>query len=220
MSNPDGPDVLTPSIDARWRDDFVVELRLQGASGQRIADALMEVEGHCKESGQSATDAFGHAMDYATALELPDESHWSGAQLVRTWVQLLLVVGGAWLVLEGGMAVVRGQEAVVNLASVVSAVGTLVAMLLVFVFSDRIMRFVMQHVLLAGAAFAVVLAALVAVGLPFRNVVLGTLPAVAVLGVGITALVIFGLYTIALRRAGLSLDDPLVAPVPQPGGRG
>lgn len=216
MSNDDDLDVLAPSIDARWRDEFVVELRLQGVSGRTIGDALVEVEAHCSESGHSATDAFGPAVDYAKALGLPDESRWTGPQLVRTCVQLLLVTAGAWLALEGGIALVRGQEAVINLASLVSAGATLIAMVLVFVFGERVLRFAMEHVVLAGAGFAVAMAALVAAGLPFRGVILGSVPAAAVFGIGIAAFVVFGVYSLHLRRSGKSLDDPLVAPVPWP----
>lgn len=212
MSKADDLDVLAPSVEANWRDAFVVELRLQGAGGPTIADALLEVEAHCSESGQSAMDAFGPAVDYAKALQLPDESRWTGRQLARTWVQLLLVVGGAWFILEGGMAMVLGEEAQINLASLVSALASVVAMVLVFVFGDRLLRFVMEHMVLAAVGFAVVIAALVAVGLPFDGVVVGSAPAAWVLGAGITSLVAFAAYSIMLRRSGKSLDDPLVPP--------
>ncbi|MEO7587325.1 MAG: hypothetical protein ABIS84_04780 [Arachnia sp.] len=216
MSKADDLDVLAPSVDATWRDDFVMELRLQGVTGRAIADALVEVEAHCGESGTSARDAFGSAVAYAKALELPDASPWTGRQLARTWVQLLLVTGGAWLILEGGIAQVLGTAAQINLASVVSALATVIAMALVFAFGERLLRFVVEHVVLAGAGFALVLAALVALGLPFRGVVLGSLPAAWVLGGGVAALVAFAVYTLHLRRSGKSLEDPLLAPVPRP----
>lgn len=213
-------DTLAPSVDVTWRDAFVLELRLQGASGPAIADALVEVEAHCAESGQSAIDAFGPAVDYAKALELPDASRWTGPQLLRTWVQLLLVTGGVWLVFEGGIALALEEESVINLASAVSALATLVAMILVFVFGDRLLRFVVEHVVLAGGGFAVVLAAVVAVGLPFDGVVLGSAPAAWVLGAGLTALMAFGVYRLLLRRSGKTLDDPLTPPDVPSGRRG
>ena len=212
MTKHENPDTLAPSVEVSWRDAFVVELRIQGASGRAIADALVEVEAHCHESGQSAGEAFGPAVAYAKALGLPDESLLTRAQVVRTGIQLLLVVGGFWLAVEGGIALAIGQEAILTLASVVSAGVLMIVMVLMGVFSERIMRFVVDHAVLSWMTFMVAVVATVAVGLPFKGVELASLPAAWVLAGGIAAMVVFGVYTLLLRRSGKGLDDPLVPP--------
>lgn len=212
MTRDGTPEALAPSIEAGWRQAFVVELRLQGASGSAVADALVEVETHCAESGERAVDAFGPAAQYARALALPDETNWTPLQLARTWVRLLLFVGGFWLATWGGAALFLGDRAELSLDWLVSAAVTLIAMVLVFSFGNRLMRFILDHVVWATMGFIVVLALVVVSGLPFRNILLGTAPAVVPFMIGVAAIVAGIVYTLFLRKTGTSLDDPLVPP--------
>ena len=212
MTKNDSPDILAPNVEAGWRNDFIVELRVQGASGRAIADALVEVETHCNESGQSAIDAFGPAVRYAKALDLPDESRWTRPQLLRIWVQLILFVGAVWTIPWGAVALFQGRPAEIYAGSLVSGGATIIASVFVFVFGDPIIRFIVDHVVWAAVVFAVVLAVLVGVGLPFDDVRLGSVPALAPLVVGIAALVAWAVFTLVLKRTGKNLDDPLIAP--------
>ncbi len=70
-------DHTTPHVDKHWRDDFVVAMRLQDASGQQIGDALATVDVHCAESGETAEEAFGDATAYAASLA-PQQAATSG----------------------------------------------------------------------------------------------------------------------------------------------
>ncbi|MDO5736523.1 MAG: hypothetical protein Q4P15_08610 [Propionibacteriaceae bacterium] len=203
---------LAPNVDEQWRDDFVVELRLQGASGTAIADALVEVDAHCKESGQGVPEAFGSAVEYARALDLPDESRWTAPKLMSTWVSLLLLAMGAWLMIDGGTSLALGQDVEITLGSLISAVATLVVMALIFVFGDPLVRFLFHHVVLAGVCFMATLAALVGIGMLFSGTALGSIPAFPALIAGIAALVAFGVFALIRRWTGTTLDDPLVPP--------
>lgn len=215
MTKNDSPDILAPNVEAGWRDDFIVELRLQGVSGQAIADALVEVESHCSESGQSAIDAFGPAAGYATALELPDESRWTGPQLTRTWVQLLLVVGGVTLTLWGilNFFLAQDQRAEITVGWLVSVGATLVLMVLVFVLGEQLIRFLFAHPVLSAVGWGAAIAAVVAVSLPFEDIHLGSVSAIVPIIVGVAALMAWIVITLVLRRRGATLDDPLVAPL-------
>ena len=62
------PDISTPNISKGWRDDFIIAMRTQDASGEQIGDALATVDAHCAESGESAEEAFGDPKAYATTL--------------------------------------------------------------------------------------------------------------------------------------------------------
>ena len=205
-------DTLAPSVDVTWRDAFVLELRLQGASGPAIADALVEVEAHCAESGQSAIDAFGPAVDYAKALELPDESRWTAPQLIRTWVGLLLIVGGFSFAAWGGVALAQGEAADVTVGALVSGVVTLTLMVLLFVFTDFVVRLAVDHTWWAALALVAALAVTVLSGLPFDDIILGSTPALVPLITGVAMLVAGALWTVFLKKTGNSLDDPLVPP--------
>lgn len=62
------PDISTPHISKDWREDFIIAMRTQDASGEQIGDALATVDAHCAESGESAEEAFGDPTTYATTL--------------------------------------------------------------------------------------------------------------------------------------------------------
>ncbi|MFN8097869.1 MAG: hypothetical protein U0Q21_06230 [Dermatophilaceae bacterium] len=57
-----------PLVDRAWRDAFVGTMRLGGAGADMIGARLAEVEAHCRDSGESATEAFGPAEAYARSL--------------------------------------------------------------------------------------------------------------------------------------------------------
>lgn len=56
-----------------WEGAFVLELRLRGASGQTVGDAVASVESFCHDSGQTPQEAFGDPVDYAASL-ISDDS--------------------------------------------------------------------------------------------------------------------------------------------------
>ena len=58
----------TPHVDAAWRDEFVVEMRMAEVPGDRIGDALATVDAHCADSGENAHEAFGAPRTYAHSL--------------------------------------------------------------------------------------------------------------------------------------------------------
>jgi len=76
-------EITTPHIDKRWRDDFIIAMRMQDATGEQIGDALATVDAHCAESGESAEGAFGDPTDYATTLVLEPAS---GSRLGSSFV--------------------------------------------------------------------------------------------------------------------------------------
>ena len=71
------PDISTPHISKDWREDFIIAMRTQDASGEQIGDALATVDAHCAESGESAEEAFGDPTTYATTL-VPEPAAGSG----------------------------------------------------------------------------------------------------------------------------------------------
>lgn len=212
MTTDDSSETLAPHVEADWRDDFVVELRIQGASGVAIADALLEVEVHCRESGHSATHAFGPAAEYAKALELPDESHWTRADLARTWAQLLLYVGGFWLALWGGIALLKSEQAELAVGDLVIGGVTLIVMMLVFKSGTFLMRFAIEHTGWFSVCFGATLMLTLLAGLPFRNTHLASFNAPLPFVTGVAAILTAIVITMVLRKTGRSLADPIVAP--------
>ena len=212
MKKGTSPERLAPSIDATWRDEFVVEMRLLGVTGSTIAEALVEVETHCVDSGERVTTAFGPAKNYAKALGLPDETRWTTAEVARTWMGLLLIVGGFGLSTWGAAGLLNGEAAVITVGSLVSGGVTLALMVLIFVFGDRVLRLVTDHIWWAALSFVAAIGVVVAAGLPFDDNVLGSVSAWVPFLVGAGMFAAWGAWTLILRRAEKWLDDPLVPP--------
>jgi len=74
---------LAPHVDEAWADSLLLELRLLGVAGDRIGEAVSEVESHCAESGQSAQEGFGDPVEYAHSLQLPEAVDSSTRTILR-----------------------------------------------------------------------------------------------------------------------------------------
>ncbi|SEO14057.1 hypothetical protein [Cryobacterium luteum] len=61
----------TPMTDDTWIEYFTVALRLRRVSGTAIGDAVASVRELLADSGQSAEEAFGPALEYSASLDLP-----------------------------------------------------------------------------------------------------------------------------------------------------
>ena len=205
-------EALAPHVEARWRERFLTELGLQGASAPAISDALVEVETHCRESGRSAENAFGPAGDYARALELPDQARWSPAQLAATWAKVLLLVVGVWAIFVGASPEPGGQRAQIDAGLVLSAALYLVLMALVARFARKVLRLFIDHRVWTTAGFTVVVTATSLIGVPFNDVVLATVAAGPTLAVGIIAAATSVIWNVVAIRAGTGRDDGLAPP--------
>jgi hypothetical protein len=111
-----------------WCSDFVLELRLRDVPGPVIGDRLAEVEGHCADTGEAPSQAFGDPTDYATRIDL--DSNPERAQGVRTvtaaaTVQVLALLVGTSAV----PAWARGEAFTYNLGQVLCLVPTLLLLL-------------------------------------------------------------------------------------------
>ncbi len=60
--------MTTSLIDRAWRDAFVGVMQLGGADADVIGARLAEIEAHCRDSGETAEEAFGPAEPYARSL--------------------------------------------------------------------------------------------------------------------------------------------------------
>lgn len=207
MTNPrTAPDPLAPHVERDWLDAFVVELRLRDVPGDRIGDALAEVESHCAESGEGAVEAFGDPVAYACTLDLPPSPAAAG--------EVRRVVGGVAAQLVGMVLVPTAVAALARGDRVGVAAGVLVAVLLALAATgglaaapDRALRLVLDRpvvawVCLMGVGVAVALPALL------WRTTLVHLPAVAVLGAGVVALV----AGVVVERRALGEPDPVVVP--------
>lgn len=89
---------LAPSVDRAWADEFVLEQRLLDVPGDRIGDALVTVESHVAESGETAQDAFGDPRSYARELAA---SHGAAPGPVGPTTATWAVLGLVGMVLTG-----------------------------------------------------------------------------------------------------------------------
>lgn len=210
-------EALAPHVEAHWRGEFLTELSLHGAGWEAISDAAGEVETHCRESAQSAQQAFGSPADYAQALGLPDQVRWKPAQALRTWTKLLLLIGGVWAMFLGGPPFLLGQRAGVSAGMLVSAAATIALAVVIFSLGRRVIHLFRDHKVWFALGFLVVVTVLPLVGVPFDDVVLGSVAAGPTLAVGIVATLASIIWTYLGVRADTNRDDVLAAPRMRPG---
>lgn len=200
------PDPLAPHVERAWLDAFVVELRLRDVPGDRIGDAVAEVDSHCAESGEGAVEAFGDPVAYARSLGL--------APLPGADGEVRRVVAGVAAQLVGMVLVPTAVAALARGDRVGVTAGVLVAVLLglaaaggLAIGTDRVLRLVLDRPVVAWACL---MAACVAVALPavlWRSTLL-ELPAGVVAGAGLVALV----AGVVVERRALGAPDPVVVP--------
>ncbi len=111
----------TPHIDAAWRDDFVVEMRMADVPGDRIGDALATVDAHCADSEEDAHEAFGTPSTYARSLTSETTPHRLGVTFA-----LGIILG-----LMGMLTVPRAVTAWSTGTDVTPTVGDVVALAIV-----------------------------------------------------------------------------------------
>jgi hypothetical protein len=108
-----------------YLDELLLALRMRGVEGPRIAETLAEVDSHLSETGEDPAAAFGPAKTYADEVvaalgerEAP-EPFWRAA---LSWISATYGLGGAvgaWLVIDGAIAVATGERGVAHLPAAV-----------------------------------------------------------------------------------------------------
>lgn len=196
------PGGIAPSVEKTWRDDFILELRLRSVSGRAIGDALMTVETHVAESGESARDAFGDPRAYARDISAATGTEEGGWAVSPTTVvgslaglvgMLLAVAALAGWLEDGPVAVTTGS--LVGLGLLLALAGTL--------FFSATLRLITRHRWVVLPVPALLIGVMVGVFV-LLDEPLFELPVVAV---AVTGAVLLGLSVVlALREQPDDLD--------------
>ncbi|MGD8148975.1 hypothetical protein [Ornithinimicrobium sp. Y1694] len=210
--NPNGffadPGSIAPSVDKHWRDDFIVELRLRDVDGPTIGDALMTVETHVSESGESAQDAFGDPRAYARELAPEgDPSRWPVTPLFV--VANLLGLLGLFVTARAFGGWLDGGPLRITVGDVASAGVLLALMGLITAFFVQLVRVIMDHVWLVLVASFFLFGALVALPTLLLTQPLFTVSPILLGLIGVTLLSISSVLT---YRDGRHDQDEIVAP--------
>lgn len=213
--------VRAPHVDAKWANEFVVALRLRGASGAAIGAALLEVESHLAEQGGDAATAFGDAGEYAAALQLPNTQRWTTSQIARLFMKITLGIVAVTLLLAGLIAVWRGELAQVALISI--GVGLLVsvtAFALLTVRGGAALRYVAEHPVIGGilvvTGAAVISGGMLALAIPAPEPFVVAIPPAFAIGGAVVLAAALVAIAIAERRRGAVPDDSITFPPCRP----
>lgn len=177
---------MAPHVDHTWAEAFVIEQRLLGVSGEQIGDALVTVESHVAESGETAGAAFGEAREYARQVAAV---HGSSAVTIdsRTVVGSMLGLVAIALIPRALGDWLDGRAVSVSVGDLV-ILGLLAALCLVLYTASRpVIRFLVDH-WWAGLLIAPVLIAVFVGALLALPAVVTMLPVGVVAGVGLAAL--------------------------------
>ena len=178
--------VMAPHVEPAWAETFVIEQRLLGVPGEQIGDALVTVESHVSESGETAGVAFGDARAYARQVA---EVHGGDSVAIdpRTIAGSLLGLLAVLLVPRALGDWLDGRAVSVSVGDLVM-VGLLAALCLVlFTASGPVLRFLVDH-RWAALLIAPVLIAVFVGALLWLPAVVTTLSVMVVAGVGLAAL--------------------------------
>jgi hypothetical protein len=107
-----------------WRDSLISELRTRELSGDRIGQALADVDAYCADSGQTPADAFGDPIAYAQQLieaHAPERKSFARRILLPTATSFASLVGILGL-LDGVDGLVHGTPAEVTAGQVTAVV--------------------------------------------------------------------------------------------------
>ncbi len=206
------------SLTKKWRDAFIMELRLRGATGAQIGDELALVESHCLDAGTQAQEAFGDPVDYARSVVVSATggsrqvaASYGRALVARTIAQTV----GLMTVLNVVPAVRKGGEVSFALVDVVLVLILATFVVVLVAKSEAVMRYVVTgSILVVGLSAAVLVGLLVLVGFipAIFSVAVPTGPAAAA---GIALLVVPSLF-----GWPPALDDAIVEPLAQEQGHG
>lgn len=205
--------MTTSNPTKKWRDAFIIELRLRGADGKQIGDELAQVESHCRDGGLPADDAFGDPVAYARSVVVADDGApaFSGKEVRRLVLRVLTQTIGLMLLLDLPLALRDGRQVTFTGVDVVMVLVLTALLVLLVAQVDTVMRFVAQRsIVVVGLLGAVLFAALVGVALvagPAASIVVLTLPAGLAAAVGAVLLVLPSVIT------STSDDDAIVAPL-------
>lgn len=206
------------SLTKKWRDAFIMELRLRGATGAQIGDELALVESHCLDAGTQAQEAFGDPVDYARSVVVSATgglrqvaASYGRALVARTIAQTV----GLMTVLNVVPAVRKGGEVSFTLVDVVLVLILATFVVVLVAKSEAVMRYVVTgSILVVGLSAAVLVGLLVLVGFipAIFSVAVPTGPAAAA---GIALLVVPSLF-----GWPPAVDDAIVEPLAQEQGHG
>lgn len=201
------------SLTKKWRDAFIMELRLRGATGTQIGDELALVESHCLDAGTQAQEAFGDPVDYARSVVVSATggsrqvaASYGRALVARTIAQTV----GLMTVLNVVPAVRKGGEVSFTLVDVALVLILATFVVVLVAKSEAVMRYVVTgSILVVGLSAAVLVGLLVLVGFipALFSVAVPTGPAAAA---GIALLVVPSLF-----GWPPAVDDAIVEPLAQ-----
>jgi hypothetical protein len=139
-------------VDEAWADSLLLELRLLGVAGDRIGEAVSEVESHCGQSGQSAQEAFGDPAEYAQSLLLPAADHNSTQAIARSLTTILVQVLGMWLLSWSFEDWIGGEQLELTVGRLVSGTACLLAVVALARFTEPFLRGLVRHPIANAAA--------------------------------------------------------------------
>jgi hypothetical protein len=203
---------LAPHVDPVWAEDFAIQLRLLGVEGGRIGDALSEVESHCEESEESATEAFGDPVDYARNLQLPQHTDTSSRAMLLSVLPTIFQVLGMFMLIWSFEAWLSHQQLEITVAHSVTAAAFLTGTLLLVRFADQVLPALARRPGLLG----IILVAWIAVlALSFRildDVIWRVGPGWS-LTAGAAALIGGVAWVLARHSTHGSSDGPILSPL-------
>lgn len=199
------PADLAPSVERDWSEAFILEQRLLGVSGRRIGDALVTVEAHVAESGESAREAFGDPTAYAR--DLADGAEKVGKLTSGFIAASVLGLIGLLVISRATSAWLAGESAVITIGVLVGAAALLVAVGALLAAPETVLRLLLGRPWVGGLVAALAFAGSLLAVFALPGVVLRVAPPL-LLGLGVLLIA----ASTVLYWIDHSGDDAILAP--------
>lgn len=198
---------MAPHVDPKWAATFTMELNIRQAAGEEIGAALAEVDSHCAESGESAQEAFGDPIEYASQLELSSQpvkkQHQMGIALPQMF-QAAGMLGVLWALLPFA----RGEAVTLHAGELGLLVLCLATIAALAWQAQLVVRLVGRKPVTAVILGAGILAAMILTAALLRHPV-AEVPAGGLLGFGGVILAVATIWGLQSIR-GLSTSEGMI----------
>lgn len=151
--------LIASEVEPQWVQEFVLEARLSDVPGDRIGDALAEVNAHCRDSGEPARSTFGDPGAYARTIAetfpvpRPSRSRHLGPLVVQ--------IAGMVTVIKAVGELARGGEVTVTWGFLAMLVVIVAWCGLLTLIANRVLELIVRRPLLAAGGIGAACAAAV-----------------------------------------------------------
>jgi hypothetical protein len=101
-----------------WREELVLQLRMDDVPGDRIGEILLDIDQHIRDTGESPEEAFGPAKAYARSWR--DSGEQARSSMLNLVAIAISAFAGTYLLTAGATGAGQGADSILRMPPVVA----------------------------------------------------------------------------------------------------